>query len=106
METAFNGRTMVRKLRHSVSMVAVGAVALLMTSGLARAAEARQPPARTALATGKTAKPAAAAQVQKQAAVAPVAQPPAEQKTHRLILQVNTNDAAAMNLTLNNATNV
>ena len=27
-------------------------------------------------------------------------------KTHRLILQVNTNDAAAMNLALNNATNV
>nr|WP_312015134.1 DsrE family protein [Bradyrhizobium lablabi] len=27
-------------------------------------------------------------------------------KTHHLILQVNTNDAAAMNLTLNNATNV
>ena len=27
-------------------------------------------------------------------------------KTHRLILQVNTNDPAAMNLTLNNATNV
>ena len=27
-------------------------------------------------------------------------------KTHRLILRVNTNDPAAMNLTLNNATNV
>jgi intracellular sulfur oxidation DsrE/DsrF family protein len=27
-------------------------------------------------------------------------------KTHRLILQVNTNDPAAMNLALNNATNV
>jgi intracellular sulfur oxidation DsrE/DsrF family protein len=29
-----------------------------------------------------------------------------DSKTHRLILQVNTNDPAAMNLTLNNATNV
>ena len=41
-------------------------------------------------------------------------QPPAQQskrsvtaeKMHRLILQVNTNDAATMNLALNNATNV
>lgn len=30
----------------------------------------------------------------------------AKNKEHRLILQVNSNDAAAMNLTLNNATNV
>jgi intracellular sulfur oxidation DsrE/DsrF family protein len=29
-----------------------------------------------------------------------------DSKAHRLILQVNTNDPAAMNLTLNNATNV
>ncbi|WP_346657653.1 hypothetical protein [Bradyrhizobium sp. 149] len=34
------------------------------------------------------------------ARIAPVSE------THRLILQVNTNDAAAMNLALNNATNV
>ncbi|MGY3149384.1 intracellular sulfur oxidation DsrE/DsrF family protein [Bradyrhizobium sp. USDA 3397] len=32
--------------------------------------------------------------------------PTAKNKEHRLILQVNSNDAAAMNLTLNNATNV
>lgn len=32
--------------------------------------------------------------------------PTAKTKEHRLILQVNSNDAAAMNLTLNNATNV
>jgi len=30
----------------------------------------------------------------------------AEKKTHRLVLQVNTNDPALMNLALNNATNV
>ena len=32
--------------------------------------------------------------------------PVADKKPHRLILQVNTNDPAMMNLTLNNATNV
>ncbi len=34
------------------------------------------------------------------------AAPAAARKAHRLILQVNTNDPAAMNLALNNATNV
>jgi intracellular sulfur oxidation DsrE/DsrF family protein len=34
------------------------------------------------------------------------ARPPAAKKQHHLILQVNTNDPAAMNLALNNATNV
>jgi hypothetical protein len=32
--------------------------------------------------------------------------PPGEKKPHRLVLQVNTNDAAMMNLALNNAANV
>lgn len=32
--------------------------------------------------------------------------PAAEKKAHRLVLQVNTNDPAAMNLALNNAANV
>jgi intracellular sulfur oxidation DsrE/DsrF family protein len=89
-------------------MVAAGAVALLVTSCLATVAEAEQPLARTAQTTGKATKPttsAAAAQTKKRSAFALAAQP-AEQKEHRLILQVNTNDAAAMNLTLNNATNV
>src|ERR1700756_3893649 len=33
-------------------------------------------------------------------------QPAADQKLHRLVLQVNTNEPAMMNLALNNATNV
>jgi uncharacterized protein len=96
-----------RRLRHIVSIAAAGAVALLVTTCVA--AEAEQPGAKTALATGKTTKPAkstAAAQTQKRSTVALAAQPAVEQKEHRLILQVNTNDAAAMNLALNNATNV
>jgi hypothetical protein len=84
--------------------VAAGAVALLVTTCLA--AQAQQPRAKTALVTGKTTKSAATAQTQKRSTVALAAQPAAAPKEHRLILQVNTNDAAAMNLTLNNATNV
>ena len=75
------------KFRNRVSMAAAGAVALLVTGGLVAAAPA----------TGKTTKLARAAAT---------TQPAAEHKEHHLILQVNTNDAAAMNLTLNNATNV
>ena len=40
------------------------------------------------------------------AAVPPAATAPAEAKAHRVVLQVNTNDPATMNLALNNATNV
>jgi intracellular sulfur oxidation DsrE/DsrF family protein len=55
----------------------------------------------------KAVKPKAAAQERKQSAHAAIPQPPAPtKKEHHLILQVNTNDAGAMNLALNNATNV
>ena len=49
--------------------------------------------------TAKVKQPAA---VKKQA----MKQPVAEKKSHRLVLQVNVNDPATMNLALNNATNV
>jgi len=49
---------------------------------------------------------AVASAAQKQAASQIVKQPIAKKKQHHLILQVNTNDAAMMNLALNNATNV
>lgn len=39
-------------------------------------------------------------------AAAPPATAPADAKSHRVVLQVNTNDPATMNLALNNATNV
>jgi intracellular sulfur oxidation DsrE/DsrF family protein len=97
-----------RKLRHIVSIAAAGAMALLVTTCLATAAEPEQSHAKTALATGKStksAKSAAATQTRK-STVALATQPAAAPKEHRLILQVNTNDAAAMNLALNNATNV
>jgi intracellular sulfur oxidation DsrE/DsrF family protein len=90
-----------RKLRHIVSIATSGAVALLLTTSLATATETKQSLARTA-----TAKSAVAARTQKRSTVALAAQPAPAQKEHHLILQVNTNDPAAMNLTLNNATNV
>jgi intracellular sulfur oxidation DsrE/DsrF family protein len=47
-----------------------------------------------------------AAQVTKQPATQVSKRPAAHNKLHRVVLQVNTNDPAIMNLTLNNATNV
>ena len=92
----------------------VGAFALLVTSGLAAAQDAARPPAaksRHHAATPghgatKPAKPSAAGEPQKPAALALATPAPAQKKEHHLILQVNSNDAAAMNLALNNATNV
>ena len=96
-----------RRLRDIVSIAAAGAVVLLATTCLATAAEPDQPRAKTALATGKTTKPAKSATAgQTQKSTVALAAKAAAPKEHRLVLQVNTNDAAAMNLTLNNATNV
>jgi uncharacterized protein len=50
--------------------------------------------------------PPAAAQVSKQPAKQMVKRPAGEKKPHHLVLQVNTNEPATMNLALNNATNV
>jgi intracellular sulfur oxidation DsrE/DsrF family protein len=48
----------------------------------------------------------ATTQVRKRSPLAAMARAVPVSKTHRLILQVNTNDPAVMDLTLNNATNV
>jgi intracellular sulfur oxidation DsrE/DsrF family protein len=97
---------MMGKLGH---FAGIAAVALLIATCWATAEEAQQPLAKSPTVTGKVtrhAKISHAAQPRKRTAVALATQPQAEQKEHRLILQVNTNDAAAMNLALNNATNV
>jgi uncharacterized protein len=92
---------------HITTMAVVGAVALLGATCFARAGDSDQPPAKS-VTVGKrvTKSEKSAAAPQKPAAVALVTPPAAEPKEHHLILQVNTNDAAAMNLALNNATNV
>src|SRR5258707_13618271 len=50
--------------------------------------------------------PPSAAQVKKQPAAKMLKRPAVDKKLHRLVLQVNTNEPATMNLALNNATNV
>jgi len=50
--------------------------------------------------------PPSAALQKKQTTAQMLKRPAAENKLHHLILQVNTNEPAMMNLTLNNATNV
>src|SRR5947207_12495476 len=50
--------------------------------------------------------PPSAAQGNKQPAKQMLKRPAVDKKLHHLVLQVNTNDPAAMNLALNNATNV
>jgi len=50
--------------------------------------------------------PPAAAQGKKHPAKKMFKQPAVDKKLHQLVLQVNTNDPATMNLALNNATNV
>jgi uncharacterized protein len=50
--------------------------------------------------------PPSAAQVKNQPATQMLERPSIDKKLHHLVLQVNTNDPATMNLALNNATNV
>ena len=50
--------------------------------------------------------PLSAAQVKKPPATQMSKRPAVDKKLHQLVLQVNTNDPATMNLALNNATNV
>jgi intracellular sulfur oxidation DsrE/DsrF family protein len=50
--------------------------------------------------------PPSAAKENKQTTAQMLKQPAAAKKPHQLVLQVNTNDPAMMNLALNNATNV
>jgi intracellular sulfur oxidation DsrE/DsrF family protein len=92
----------------------MGAIAMLVTTALSVARDTEQQPTPMSKRHAATHKPAAvtpaklspAGQMRKQSILEPVAQAPAEKKEHHLILQVNTNDPAAMNLALNNATNV
>jgi intracellular sulfur oxidation DsrE/DsrF family protein len=80
------------EIQNAVKVVA-GVIALLIMAPLSAAAQEAN---RAAPALAK--KHAAAAQELKR--------PVADKKPHRLILQVNSNEPAMMNLALNNATNV
>jgi uncharacterized protein len=111
------------RLRVIAKAVITGAIALLVTTVLSAAQDGQRPLARTPKAHAATqkhlaqkdsaqkdlavtpAKPSAKAQMKK-STVADAAEAPARKKEHHLILQVNSNDPAAMNLALNNAMNV
>ena len=102
------------KLRHIAQATIAFAIALLVTTALSTAQEANRPltPTLKPHVNAKkhvvrtSARRAAAAQTKKPTALALAAAAPAPKEEHRLILQVNTNDPAAMNLALNNAVNV
>src|SRR6185295_16924403 len=85
-----------------------GAIALLVTTVLSAAQDAQRPlklTPKTHAATQKhiamtPAKSSAKAQMKKSSTSTLAAEAPAGKKEHRLILQVNSNDPAAMNLAL------
>ena len=91
-----------------------GAITLLVTTVLSAAQDVQRPLTRTPKTHAATQKhiamtPAnssAKAQMKKSAASTLAVEASAEKKEHHLILQVNSNDPAAMNLALNNAMNV
>ena len=102
------------KLGHIARAAMAGAITLLVTTALSAAPDAERPliPTPKPHVVAKKhparmhARPTVAAQTKKPTALALAADAPAAKEEHRLILQVNTNDPAAMNLALNNATNV
>lgn len=105
-------------LLYTARAAIVGAIALLVTTVLSAAQDAQRPLTRTQKTDAATqkhmaqkhmamtpAKSSAKAQMKK-STFALAAEAPAKKKEHHLILQVNSNDPAAMNLALNNAMNV
>ncbi len=102
------------KLGYIARAAIAGAIALLVTTVLSAAQDGQRPLTRTPKTHAATqkhtamtpAKSSAKAQMKKSSAFTLAAEAPAEKKEHHLILQVNSNDPAAMNLALNNAMNV
>ena len=96
--------------QHIAKIATAVAVTVLFAASFAAAEESgrqRVPPmaGTAALQPGVAAK-LATTPMRKRAPLAAMARATPESMAHRLILQVNTNDPAAMNLALNNATNV
>jgi intracellular sulfur oxidation DsrE/DsrF family protein len=100
--------------QHIARAVVMGTITVLVAASLSAGQEAGKPPVARPKPAVSSTKPNTAAKAAKPRAAAltrsalghrlhPSA---AENKRHRLILQVNTNDPAAMNLALNNAMNV
>ena len=102
------------KLRYIARAAMAGAIALLVTTAFSAAQDVERPLTPTQKPhfianrhiAANPARFAATAQTKKPSAPALAAASAPEKEGHRLILQVNTNDPAAMNLALNNAMNV
>ena len=96
--------------QHIAKATTVGAVTVLFAASFATAEEGGRrrasPTAGTATLQPGVAAKSATTPMQKRAPLAAMARAAPESIAHHLILQVNTNDPAAMNLALNNATNV
>jgi uncharacterized protein len=104
------------RFRHILRVATMGVVALLVATSSSAAQEAWQSPLlvpkhsaaaqKPSAHRTKPAKPTATAKIRNQSAFARMAPLAAKNQEHRLILQVNANDPAEMNLALNNALNV
>jgi uncharacterized protein len=112
------------RLGYLARAAITGAIALLVTTVLSAAQDGQRPLTRTSKTHAATqkhfsqkhlaqkhsamtpAKSSAKAQMKKSTTFALADEAPAKKKEHHLILQVNSNDPAAMNLALNNAMNV
>jgi uncharacterized protein len=107
---------MMRIVQHIARAATMGVVAVFVATSLAAAEEGGRywVPSSTDAATSQprlktnsaNAKRFSANHMRKRSPLAAMARSTANPKAHHLILQVNTNEAAAMNLALNNATNV
>jgi intracellular sulfur oxidation DsrE/DsrF family protein len=97
------------KFRHLARAATMVAAALVVAASLSAAQEVLKHSAaaqnRSTHGT-RPAKPSATVQIPNRSTFARMVSPAAKNQEHRLILQVNTNDPAAMNLALNNAMNV
>ena len=103
-------------IQHIARAAATGAITLLIATSPSAAQQGGRvsaPTSRLHVAKQEpkpalsNAKAMVTARTAKKSANAEIAKPSATQdKKHRLVLQVNTNDPASMNLALNNATNV
>jgi len=102
------------KLRDIAVAAMAGAIALVVTTAFSAAQDVERPLVRTQKPhfiakrhiAAKRANPSATAQTKKPSVLALADESAPAKEEHRLILQVNTNDPAAMNLALNNAMNV
>ncbi|MBR0843731.1 DsrE family protein [Bradyrhizobium liaoningense] len=103
-----------RSFESVMKLIAMGAIAVLASTSCTVAQQGgkywapnEQSATHRANDVRKSERPRASVETRKRSAFARMHNPATpKEKEHHLILQVNSNDPAAMNLTLNNATNV